>query len=125
MGRRCRRRSLGIRSAGGLLGVGPPDATSAETEQGGLPQGEALTFPKGGTEADEVLVVDVDHSPADLADEVVVGDLFLHLEEAPRGSEACLPHKFEAHQKVQRAIDGGVVDMGEVLLDAGTDVLGA
>ena len=86
---------------------------------------EALTCSEGGREPGEILVVDVFDGAALATDQVVMGDLFLHLERAVPGAEECLLHQVELHQEIQCAVDGGDVHVGEAGLHVLADFLGA
>lgn len=73
----------------------------------------------------QVAVVDVSHAAARVAHQMMMRHLLLDLEEAPRWAEAGLPYQMQIHQELKRAVHGGDVDMGELLLDLTADLLGA
>jgi hypothetical protein len=97
----------------------------AGSEDRHLAKAEAGAGRQGIPQSSEVFIVDVDDPAAGLADEVVVGDLFLDLEEPTGRPKMGLAHQAEPHQKLQGAVYRGEIHVREGLLNTSGYLLSA
>jgi len=84
-----------------------------------------VIFAKHGRQGAEIFVMDVCDASTLLTHQVMVGHFLLHLEETARGAQVGLPYQSQPYEELQRAVDGGDIDVGELLLHVSADLFGA
>jgi len=96
----------------------------AVAENGELLSDEALLSFQQSGQVPQVFVVDVDDLSAVFTYQVVMGYFFFYLVVTAGRPQAGLFDQIELHQELQCPVHGGHVDVGELLLYPGADLLG-